>query len=473
MSMQIHSDALLSLLGNKGLITAEADMVPYVTGARYDMGKAAFVARPANTEETSKLLAYCAQHHIHLVPQSGNTGLVSASTPNDTGTQGILSLDRINTIIDLDIDNKSVHVSAGIRLSTLNEALEKESLFFPIDLGADPRIGGMIATNTGGTRCLRYGDVRANTLGLTVVLADENGTVLNLTNTLRKNNTGVDWKQMFIGTSGAFGVVTECVLNIVQKPMQSATAYLIPSSLEAVAPLMRLMEAKLGICLSAFEGMSKNAVSAAYSHVTSLTNPFPGGTVPDYIILAEVSRDWPEREGEQPLPEMLEAVLAEIWEDKNEPLADALIGRPEEMWALRHAISEGVKSMGKLIAFDVSFRRANAMRFTRFMETALPTIFSGVTMCNFGHVGDGGLHFNLVLAKDDPRANDVAFERELRTWVFDIVVNKFAGSYSAEHAIGPKNQYFYDLYTSENLKAMARSFKSITSPASLGTVNFG
>lgn len=305
-----HTKALHTLLGDKGLITNASDMESYTTGARYDKGRAAFVARPASTEETSALLAYAAKHDLHLVPQSGNTGLVSASTPDQSGTQGILSLDRINQVVDLDVDNKSVQVGAGIRLGALNDALEKEGLMFPIDLGADPRIGGMIATNTGGTRCMRYGDVRANTLGLTVVLADESGTILKLNNTLRKNNTGVDWKQMFIGTSGAYGVVTECVLNIVETPKQSATAYLVPTSLDAIPRVMRLMEAKLGSMLSAFEGMSKNAISAAYGHVSSLNNPFAGGTVPDYVILAEISRDWPVRAGEKPLHELLEEVLA-------------------------------------------------------------------------------------------------------------------------------------------------------------------
>jgi len=468
-----HLNALETILGPKGLIHSADDMVLYETGARYDIGKAAFVARPENTEHVSKLLAYAVQNDIHLIPQSGNTGLVSASTPNPSGTQGILSLDRMNTVIGLDVHNKSVHAGAGIRLSTLNETLEKEGLMFPIDLGADPRLGGMIATNTGGTRCMRYGDVRMNTLGLTVVLADQKGTVLKLTNTLRKNNTGVDWKQMFIGTSGAFGVVTECVLNIVETPKQTATAYLVPNSIEAVPHLMRLMETKLGTMLSAFEGMSKNAITATYDHVTSLNNPFAGSTVPDYVILAEISRDWPLYEGEKPLKNVFEEVLAAVWEDETEPLADALVGRPEEMWALRHAISEGVKSAGKLIAFDVSFKRADSMRFISFMKTELPKSFPDITICDFGHVGDGGLHFNLVLKADDLRSKDPEFEQTLRSFVFDIVVNKYAGSYSAEHAIGPKNQHFYDLYTPAELKRLAHGFKSMSSPAPLGTVKFG
>ncbi len=291
-----HIEVLKSLLGEKGLLTEPADLAAYETGARYDKGRAAFVARPATTAEASTVVAYCVKNGIALIPQSGNTGLVSGSTPDDSGRQGILSLDRLTAPFELDRVNRTIKAGAGVRLSDLNGKLEETGLFFPIDLGADPRLGGMIATNTGGSRFLRYGDVRRNTLGLTVVLADEAGTVLDLSSDLRKNNTGVDWKQLFIGTSGAFGIVTECVLNLEPAPKQSATALLVPASPEQVATLLVAMEDALGSYLSAFEGMSGNAISAALDHVPSLRNPFQGGIVPDFVILAEISRSTPPRE---------------------------------------------------------------------------------------------------------------------------------------------------------------------------------
>ncbi len=467
-----HIEALTHMLGDKGLLTAASDMVAYETGARYDQGRAAFVARPASTADVSAVVAYCVKYGIALVPQSGNTGLVSGSTPDGSGQQGILSLDRLTAPYELDRINRTVKACAGLRLSDLNAKLEASGLFFPIDLGADPRLGGMIATNTGGSRFLRYGDVRRNTLGLTVVLADEAGTVLDLSSGLRKNNTGIDWKQVFIGTSGAFGIVTECVLNLEPAPRQSATALLVPSSPEQVPELLIAMEEALGSYLSAFEGMSGNAVRAALDHVPSLRNPFQNGAVPDFVILAEISRSNAPREDEQPLDAVLEEVLGAIWERDDAPLADAFVGPPHEIWALRHALSEGVKHMGRLIAFDLSFRRGDIMRFLERMKLEMPQAFPGVTICDFGHIGDGGVHFNLVVAKDDQRLADSDFEHSLREWVFKIAVEDFGGSFSAEHALGRKNQSFYDKYTPQEVRRLAVGLKAMTSPAPLGTVNF-
>lgn len=473
MLAQDHIDALTHLLGDKGIVSTPSDMAAYETGARYDQGKAALVLRPQTTEEVSAAVSYCVRNGLQLVPQSGNTGLVSGATPDETGSQIVLSLDRLRQRFDFDRDNRSVHLDAGFSLSDVNQLLEKHGLFFPIDLGADPRLGGMLATNTGGSRFLKYGDVRRNTLGIKVVLADEDGTILDLTSDLRKNNTGVDWKHVFIGTSGAFGIITECVLNVEPLPQQVATAYLVPVSGAHVMPLLRAMEDRLGAYLSAFEGMSGNAVRAALDHVPSLKNPFQGGTAPDYVILAEISRTWPAREGEQSLDEVLETVLAEIWENEDAPLADAFVGPAHEMWALRHALSEGVKHSGKLIAFDVSFRRGDIMAFCDRMKDEMPAVFPDVTICDFGHIGDGGVHFNLVVPKDSAAATDASFEKRLRDWVFQIAVTDFNGSFSAEHAIGRKNQTYYDLYTHQKIKDMAKGLKSITSPGPLGTVVFG
>jgi FAD/FMN-containing dehydrogenase len=468
-----HKSALLEMLGDKGVIADGSDMAGYQTGARYDAGTAALILRPRTTAEVSQAVAYCVRNELPIVPQSGNTGLVSGSTPDLSGTQVVLSLDRMAERFDLDLDNRSLHLDAGFRLSDVNSRLEKHGLFFPIDLGADPRIGGMLATNTGGSRFLKYGDVRRNTLGIKVVLADEAGSILDLTSELRKNNTGIDWKQVFIGTSGAFGIITECVLNIEPLPKQVATAYLVPASGAHVMPLLRAMEDRLGAYLSAFEGISKNSVSAALDHVPSLKNPFQGGNVPDYVILAEISRTWAPREGEQSLDAVLETVLAEIWETDEAPLADAFVGPAHEMWSLRHALSEGVKHSGKLIAFDLSFRRGDIMAFCDRMKADMPQAFPEVTICDFGHIGDGGVHFNLVVPKDSASASDPDFERRLRDWVFAIAIKDFNGSFSAEHAIGRKNQAYYDLYTQQKIKDLAQGLKAITSPGDLGTVRFG
>ncbi len=472
MDLSAHIAALRSLIGEAAVLDDPADMAAYATGARYDEGRAAFVARPSTTEQVSAVVSYCVRNDIPLVPQSGNTGLVSGSTPDTTGTQGVLSLDRLTGVFDLDVANRSVRAGAGHRLSDLNARLENAGLFFPIDLGADPRLGGMLATNTGGSRFLRYGDVRRNTLGLKVVLADEEGTVLDLSAELRKNNTGVDLKQVFIGTSGAYGVITECVLNLEALPRQVATALLMPASIDRVPELLSHMEAALGGYLSAFEGMSGNAISAALDHVPSLRNPFQGGIVPEFVILAEISRSNAPRKGEESLDEVLETVLEEVWETHEGLLADALVGPPQEIWAMRHALSEGVKHRGRLIAFDLSFRRGDVMAFLARMRREVPSSFPDVAICDFGHIGDGGVHFNLVVARDDARLRDDGFEDALRTWVFDIVVRDFGGSFSAEHAIGRKNQAYYDRYTPAEMRRLATGLKAVLSPGRIGVARF-
>lgn len=468
-----HIQTLRAILGEKGLLTEQADIEVYETGARYDKGRAVFVARPVSTEEVSAVAAYCFENAITLIPQSGNTGLVSGSTPDTSGQEAVLSLDRITGTFELDRVNRTVRVSAGMRLSDLSARLEENGLFFPIDIGADPRIGGMLATNTGGSRFLRYGDVRHNVLGLTVVLADQAGTVLDLSNALRKNNTGIDWKQIFIGTSGAFGIITECVLNVVPRPHQSATALLVPSDTSKVPALLLALEDAFGSYLSALEGMSGNAMRAALDHLPSLRNPFEASTTPDFAILLEISRVNAPRPGEQSLDTMLEEVLGEVWEYAEGVLDDALIGPPHELWALRHALSEGVTHAGRLIAFDLAFRRGDVMRFLDVMKARMPDHFPGVTICDFGHIGDGGVHFNLVFASDDPRLLDESWEQTLREWVLAICVNEFQGSYSAEHAIGRKNQKCYDRYTPPELLRLAAGLKAITSPGPLGSVKFG
>lgn len=471
MTTQNHTDNLEKILGQSGVLRADDDLGRYEIGARGDAGKAAFVLRPTTTKETALAVAYCVQNNIHIIPQSGNTGLVGGSIPDDSGAQAILSLERINTVFEIDPTNKSAHIGAGIRLSALNQACEAHGLFFPVDLSADPCLGGMIATNTGGGRFLKYGGVRENVLGLKVVLADAQGTVLDLLCPLYKNNTGIDLKHVFIGTSGALGIVTEAIIKLTPIPQQSATALLIPSDIGMISPLLRALEMRCGDHLSAFEYMSGESMSHALAHAPSLQNPFSGGEdIPPYALLIELSRTWNARAQERSLDDMMQDILAEIWELPDAPLADAIIAPPQKLWALRHAISEGVQKSGKLYAFDISFKRGDVTQFLVHMQHALPARFSNISICDFGHIGDGGVHFNLVVARDDARAQDPAFEKSLRDFVYDVVVTQFKGSFSAEHALGRKNQPYYDLYTPETIKKIAAGLQETLNPAGMGSV---
>ncbi len=463
---------LVDLLGAEAIVAPDTDLSAWEAGVRGDSGDAAFVMRPADTDAVAAAVACCVRHGIRFIPQSGNTGLVGGSTPDASGDQAVLSLERLNRVCEIDVDNRSVRVGAGMRLSELNARLEKEGLCFPVDLGADPMIGGMVATNTGGARFLRYGDVRANTLGLTVVLPDADGTVLRLDRALRKDNTGPDWKQLFIGTSGAFGIVTECVLNVEPLPRERATAVLVPRDEAAIFHLLRQLEARLGADLSAFEFMSGNAMRHALAHAPSVRNPFSDEAIPPVALLVEIARTAPAGEGEPALAEVLERTLADLWAQSDEPLTDALFGPPEELWPLRHALSEGVKHAGRLFAFDLAFARTDVMRFRASMTRRLAADWPELEVCDFGHVGDGGIHFNLV-CHDRELCQSEDYEQALRDAVVQHAVEDFGGSFSGEHAVGRANQRYYDRYTPDALKSLADRFTAALGVAATGAVRFG
>lgn len=430
----------MTLLPDIKTLTTPKDMAAYLQGVRGETGQSPIVLLPETTKQVVACVRHCHDAGMPFVAQSGNTGLVGASVPDDSGQAAVLSLSRLRETFELDRANRSLRVSAGFRLSEVNERLADHGLFFPIDLGSDPMIGGMIATNTGGGRFLRYGDVRRNTLGVSVVL--NNGEVVRLGSSVRKNNTGPDWKQLHIGTSGWFGTITEAVLNLEPVVTEQATALVVPSSDVAMLTLLQHLERRVGSVLSAFEFMSRAAMAHSFAHAPSLKNPFARGEIPETALLIELSSasraPW-----DTPLDQVLEAVLAEAWELPEAPIEDALFGRPPEIWALRHALSEGVKAAGPLIAFDLGFTRDQVIAFRTQMTQKLAVDFPTIEVCDFGHLGDGGLHFNLVQT-DGPVTAE--FERALRDYVVGHAVDDFAGSFSAEHGIGPKNLRYFEKY---------------------------
>lgn len=465
-----HISAFEELLDDKGVLQTEADLASYQIGARGDIGIAALVLRPADTAEVSQIMAYAFKHGLHIIPQSANTGLVGGSVPDESGTQIVLSLERMNTIIDLDPVNQSAHVGAGVRLSALNTAASNHDLLLPIDLGSDPCIGGMASTNTGGSKYLKYRGMREHVMGLKAVLADENGTIIDALTPLHKNNTGFDTKQLFIGSGGMFGIITEVIVRLEPVLKQSAAALLIPSSLDTMNTLICEIEKRCGTYLTAFEGMSGNAMKAAFDHNSSLPSPFGADGIPEYAILLELGRTWDTRESELTLDEVLETLLSELWE-RDEPLIDnALLGNADRLWHLRHSISEGVQRSGKLFAFDISFKRGDIMRFRHHLTQELAKHHPELTLCDFGHIGDGAVHSALVLDRNDPRTKDAAYETQVRKWVNDMVVHEFGGSYSAEHGLGRKVQGAYNDYTSEEIKSLTRAIKTAIAPAKIGTI---
>jgi FAD/FMN-containing dehydrogenase len=456
---------LIGLLGDGSIVRDDADRSRYERGYRYGSGRALAIVRPASTQDVASLLRYCYRHDIRVVAQGANTGLVAASTPDESGDQLVLSLDRLLGIDSFDAHDRMACALAGTRLSTLNREVRASGLFCPIDLGADPSLGGMVASNTGGSRLIRYGDVQRNLMGLEVVLADEHGTVLSDLHGLRKDNSGVDLKQLFVGTGGAFGVITRVQLELHRVPSQVAAAIVVPTSHAAIPALIESLESRVGELLSAFEGMSRNALHAGLEHNPRARNPFGSEELPEYATLIELSSTLPARLLD--LSELLATELGECLEDSSALINDARFGPAEDLWAIRHSISDGVKARGRVIAFDVSVRRSKLPSLRAELLALVRDRFPYLLVHDFGHCGDGGDHFNIVWPPDAATAYDERVVAEVRNLVYDCVVKRYEGSFSAEHGIGPYNVKYYERYTSDAEKRLSRQMKSVCDPKGL------
>lgn len=456
--------------GRPDIISDPLLMESYCTGPRGEKGRTIFVARPQSTRDVSDIVSACVRQGIQLVPQSGRTGLVGAGIPDAGGRQAVLSLERLTGDLQTDRLNRSVTCGAGHRLSAINAHLEAEGLWLPIDVGSDPCIGGMVATNTGGSRLMRYGDVRRHVLGLTIVLGDEKGTVINLGSPLRKTATGPDWKHLFIGTGASFGLITECTFNVEPAVRHRATALVALAGDAALPDLMLALENQFGSLLSALELMSANAMRAAHSVAPSLKKPF-GSDLPEMTLLVELSCDWLLETSDRSLDDILVSGLLRISEHSRALLGEVVVGRSEEIWAIRHALSEGVRRRGRLYAFDLSFHRGDALRFRTEMKAQLGDLFPDIEVCDFGHIGDGGIHFNLV----DHQPADLwtpSREQNIRDHVISCAVEQFGASYSAEHGIGPANYRYFETYTPEVTRRFAAALEAVSSGKRLGRVHY-
>jgi FAD/FMN-containing dehydrogenase len=454
----------IALLGEAGVQAGVAIEARFLEAARYGSGAALAVVRPIDEHQVARLLVLARECALRLVPQGAHTGLVLGATPNDAQGDVVLSTDRLRDVFEFDALDNTLRVSAGFRLGELNERLEEHGVHFPIDLSADPSVGGMIATNTGGTRMMRHGDVRANTLGVTVVLAEPAGEVLRCEPALFKANAGIDAKHLFIGTGGAFGVVTEAVLRLHPLPRQRAVAMVALSSDEATWPFYSAASSAFGDLVSAFEGISGKALDLAVRHGTGLRAPFEGAP-PVHAILLELSSALGPRDLD--LDASLSTFLGQQLEA--EGIIDAVVGRREALWAIRHRIGEGLRAHGEVMGLDLSFPRRRYAAFSAEARAWLAEWNGAVEVADFGHLGDGGVHFNLVW----PRGLlDAAAVRGLRAAMYDIAA-AHGGCFSAEHGIGPHVQAAYERHTAAPQLALARRLAGALAPhGELGTMRF-
>lgn len=457
------ADRLVRGLGPRGAVFEPKDMAAYEACARHGAGQARAVVRPADLAQLAWVVRELMSSGAHVVAQGAATGLVGAATPTPDGTQWVLSTQRLRDVLHIDPVNRSATVAAGFRLSDLNREAQAHGLCFPIDLGADPTIGGMVATNTGGARLIRYGGVRENLLGLQAVLAHPAGQVVGTDRNLRKNNTGLDWTQLLCGSFGAFGIVGRATLKLHPVQRQSATALVAVDTADTAVALACALEQDLGDFVSAFEGLSHGALRAVERH----QGQGIFAQTPPYAVLMEVSSAVAPGQGLD-LERMLMAWLEGRLEQGG--ILDAIVDKPAQLWRIRHAVSESVQALGRLVAFDVAVARSAFAPFRREAQALIEQHLPGALLCDFGHLGDGGVHLNMTV----PESTSAAQIDALREALYGAVVMRFSGSFSAEHGVGPYNQRFYDRYTEAPLRRVCTALQQALDPRlQLGNVRLG
>ena len=452
-------ERLKSIVGARGYIDDEAGKVPYVNDWR-DLfhGASPLVLRPQTTEEVASIVALCNEARIGVVPQGGNTGLVGGSVPGTSGGEVLLSLGRMKRVREVDAVNYTMTVEAGCVLADVQAAAREAGRLFPLSLAAEGscQIGGNLSTNAGGTAVLRYGNARELVLGLEVVLP--NGEIWNGLRRLRKDNTGYDLKQLFLGAEGSLGVVTAAVLKLFPMPVDTATAMVAMPDVESAPVLLAALREASGDSISTFEYMQRVCFDVLAAH-TNLGDPFeqPYG----HYALVELTSSC----ADAGLQGVLERALEKAFEDGI--AVDAVIAssnaQAERLWSMRESLPEAHKNLGAGIKHDISVPVSRVPEFieraTRYCENAA----RGVQVIAFGHIGDGNVHFNVMQPADGDAAAFLARSDEISTGIYDITA-ELDGSFSAEHGIGVMKKDALERYKSPVEIGLMRTLKRTLDP---------
>ncbi len=448
------------IVGLNGVIADESDKAPYLHEERGLLeSQCDLVVRPASTEETSLVVKVCAENSIPIVPVGGNTGLVGGGVA-DGGV--VIATDRMNKIIEIDDLNHTMTVEAGVILAEIQNAADDHNCLFPLTLGAEGscRIGGNIATNAGGSNVLRYGNTRELILGLEVVLPS--GEIWNGLNALRKDNTGYDLKQLFIGAEGTLGVITKAVLKLYPAPQTTMTVMAaLPDSVK-ILDLFGRTRAICGDRLTAFELIPRIGIELGVKHVPGVIDPFDAPHVCYALIELTSPRANDDLRGE------IESVLESAFEE--EVVVDAVFAESDaqskELWKIREDIPEAQTKEGGSIKHDVSVPVSKTIEFiaeaSRLVEDHLP----GIRVCAFGHIGDGNIHFNLTQPVDADKAAFIEMWEDFNRMVHDLVVD-MGGSISAEHGIGLIKREELAHYADETKLDLMRTIKQALDPDNL------
>ncbi len=459
-------EQLVAIVGAGNVLTAADEMFPFLGDwrGRY-RGAARCVVRPATTEEVSAVVRACADAGVAMVPQGGNTSHCGASIPDLSGTAVLISLSRMNRIRVIDAPNNTMTVEAGCVLQTLQEAAQAAGRLFPLSLAAEGscQIGGNLSTNAGGVQVLRYGNTRELTLGVEVVLP--NGEIWSGLRGLRKDNTGYDLKQLFIGAEGTLGIITAAVMKLFPLPQASAVAWLAIATPQAAVDLLSELQAAFGATLTACELVSDVSLALVLKNIPGTQAPLSRSP---WYLLVELSGAGEDAA----LRGALEAFLEHALEGKM--ISDGVIAQSGEqakrLWALRENISEAQKIEGISIKHDISVPISRIGEFVARADAALQKNFPGIRIVAFGHVGDGNLHYNQSKSETGENAAFIAATPQVNELVHDIV-HALGGSISAEHGIGQLKREELLRYKSPLEMDMMRAVKRAFDP--LGLMNPG
>ena len=422
-------------------------------------GKALAVVRPASTAEVAQVVRICSAHAVAIVPQGGNTGLVGGGVPDSSSTQVLLSLGRMNQVRAIDRANLTMTVDAGCVLQNLQTAAAQADLLFPLSLASEGSctIGGNLATNAGGTQVLRYGNARELCLGLEVVTAQ--GEVWDGLSGLRKDNTGYDLRDLFIGSEGTLGVITGATLKLYPRPRAELTALATCASLGDCVALLGLAQARMGAGLTGFEVMNTLSLALVRQHFAQLAQPL--AAAPWTVLIESVDADDAtalRERVESSLQAALEAGLID-----NAVVAESL-AQSAALWQLRESIPLAQALQGTNIKHDIALPVSAIADFVARTDAALQRAFPGVQLVNFGHLGDGNLHYNVQCPQGADAAEFLARqEHAINTIVYDAV-QACGGSFSAEHGVGTLKLDEMQQRKSPVALAMMRAIKQALDP---------
>lgn len=455
---------LRRIVGEHNVLT-EGDLTAWEQDWRKrERGKALAVVRPASTAQVADVVKACAAAGVSIVPQGGNTGLAVGSIPDASGRQVVLSLTRMNAVRSLDAANLTVTVEAGCVLQSLQEAARTAGFLFPLSLAAEGSctIGGNLATNAGGTQVLRYGNARELCLGLEVVTP--RGEIWEGTSGLRKDNTGYDLRDLIVGSEGTLGIITAATMKLYPLPAARLTAWAAVPSLDHAVQLLGLAHQHLGAGLTGFEVMGRFALSLVPKH-------FPAQRVP-FIADSEGASPWcvllenSDNESEDHARQRFEALLEKAFEEGC--VSDAVVAenlsQAKALWHVRESIPLAQAEEGLNIKHDISIAVSRIPAFVAETDALLEKEIPGVRLVNFGHLGDGNLHYNVQAPADgDARAFLLNEEERVNTLVYDAV-QRFGGSISAEHGIGSLKAHKLEKHKSPVALSMMRAIKGALDP---------